>query len=128
MLKCFAEPELDSTARAVVEATVSAVSPDQVILFGSRARGDAQEDSDIDLLVIMPEPFTAARSRQGQLRRTRRALHGCQWISCSIAGMRWIPGPILAIMSLADHCAREWPSMQDLRHARLMLKMAEMDL
>ena len=78
MIKSCAEPELDSAARAVVEATVSAVNPDQVILFGSRARGDAQEDSDIDLLVIMPEPFTTAHSRQGQLRRIRRALHGCR--------------------------------------------------
>lgn len=74
----IAKPELDSAARAVVAATVSAVNPDQVILFGSRARGDAQADSDIDLLVIMPEPFTAARSRQGQLRLIRRALHDCR--------------------------------------------------
>ncbi len=73
-----AEPSagLDETARAVVEATISAVDPEQVILFGSRARGDAGADSDLDLMVIMHNPFTAEHSRQDQLRRVRRALHG----------------------------------------------------
>ena len=28
--------------------------PERIILFGSYARGDADEDSDVDLLVIMP--------------------------------------------------------------------------
>lgn len=73
-----AVPNLDSAARAVVEATVSAVDPDQVILFGSRARGDAQADSDIDLLVVMRAPFSAEHSRQNQLRRIRRALRDCR--------------------------------------------------
>ncbi|MBU0616808.1 MAG: nucleotidyltransferase domain-containing protein, partial [Planctomycetes bacterium] len=30
----------------------------QVILFGSRARGDAEPDSDMDVLVILDEPRT----------------------------------------------------------------------
>ena len=30
-------------------------SPDKIILFGSRARGEARPDSDIDLLVLFPE-------------------------------------------------------------------------
>ena len=28
--------------------------PEKIILFGSRARGDAHPDSDVDLLVVMP--------------------------------------------------------------------------
>ena len=28
--------------------------PEKIILFGSHARGDANEDSDVDLLVILP--------------------------------------------------------------------------
>lgn len=67
---------LDETARAVVNATASAIDPDQIILFGSRARGDARADSDLDLLVIMPEPFDARHRRRDLLRRVRRALHG----------------------------------------------------
>jgi len=36
----------------VVRRLVEAVDPDKIILFGSRARGDARSDSDIDLLLI----------------------------------------------------------------------------
>ncbi|MTJ10604.1 nucleotidyltransferase domain-containing protein [Anabaena sp. UHCC 0204] len=30
---------------------------DQVILFGSRARGDHHADSDVDILIVLKEPF-----------------------------------------------------------------------
>jgi len=39
---------MDEIVRRIVEA----ISPEKVILFGSRARVDAQPNSDIDLLVI----------------------------------------------------------------------------
>ena len=42
----------DPRACAVARAVGEMVRPDQVILFGSRARGDFSPDSDIDLLII----------------------------------------------------------------------------
>jgi predicted nucleotidyltransferase len=36
----------------IIPIIVSIVSPDQIILFGSYARGDNTEKSDIDLLII----------------------------------------------------------------------------
>ncbi|MBM4048380.1 MAG: nucleotidyltransferase domain-containing protein [Planctomycetes bacterium] len=36
----------------IVRRIVEVVQPRRIILFGSRARGDAQSESDIDLLVI----------------------------------------------------------------------------
>ena len=41
---------LEEMTRAVVEA----VHPEQVLVFGSHARGDATADSDVDLLVVLP--------------------------------------------------------------------------
>jgi predicted nucleotidyltransferase len=41
---------IDRTVRRIVKK----FHPDQVILFGSHARGDAGPDSDVDLLVVMP--------------------------------------------------------------------------
>jgi predicted nucleotidyltransferase len=37
----------------MVERIVRQVDPEQIILFGSQARGDAGPDSDVDLLVVM---------------------------------------------------------------------------
>ena len=38
--------------RTAIAAVVSGLEPDQIILFGSAARGEMTEDSDLDLLVI----------------------------------------------------------------------------
>lgn len=49
-------------ARAV--AAVRELAPDaRVILYGSRARGEAQPDSDWDLLVLLPGPVNDERTR-----------------------------------------------------------------
>src|SRR5438552_8340982 len=39
--------------RRIVKRIVQEFDPEQVILFGSQARGDAGPDSDVDLLVVM---------------------------------------------------------------------------
>ncbi|WP_462323154.1 nucleotidyltransferase domain-containing protein, partial [Halochromatium sp.] len=65
------EPEL---LRRRVEIIVRAADPDAIILFGSRARGDARPDSDIDLLVIERKPFGPGRSRIKEAARLYRAL------------------------------------------------------
>jgi predicted nucleotidyltransferase len=39
--------------RRMVKRIVQQFDPEQVILFGSQARGDAGPDSDVDLLVVM---------------------------------------------------------------------------
>lgn len=48
-------PRIDSLNTAV-ERIVDCLHPDRIVLFGSRARGDARADSDIDLLVIADTP------------------------------------------------------------------------
>ena len=39
----------------MVERIVREVDPERVYLFGSRARGDAREDSDVDFLIVQRE-------------------------------------------------------------------------
>ena len=53
---------------------VQEVAPEQIVLFGSWARGDAQEGSDVDLLVIEREPFGPQRSRRQEAARIWRCL------------------------------------------------------
>jgi predicted nucleotidyltransferase len=55
-------------------ATVREAIPDTVILFGSRARGDARPDFDVDLLIVEPEPFSPQRSRRQETARLYLAL------------------------------------------------------
>lgn len=76
-------PSLTATERSAIEMFVRAVDrrfPEQVLsiqLFGSRARGDATPDSDMDLLVIMMNPNPEAR-------RTIRDLAVDVWLTHGI--------------------------------------------
>src|SRR5205823_6348949 len=45
--------------RRMVRRIVDRFHPEQVILFGSHARGDAGPDSDVDLLIVMDFEGTA---------------------------------------------------------------------
>jgi predicted nucleotidyltransferase len=42
----------DKTLNKIVEKILEIIIPDKIILFGSRARGTAHEDSDYDILII----------------------------------------------------------------------------
>ena len=66
----------DSLLSDMVRAIVAEVDPEQVILFGSRARGDARKDSDVDLVVVESAPFGKERSRRREAVRLWRALSG----------------------------------------------------
>ena len=48
----------------LVQKIVETVNPLKIILFGSAARGEMKQDSDIDLLVVMPEGVHRRRTAQ----------------------------------------------------------------
>jgi predicted nucleotidyltransferase len=58
---------------AAVRILADAAKPARIILFGSHARGDAREDSDVDFLVIEPEVGDRAQEMV-RLRRLLRPL------------------------------------------------------
>ena len=58
---------------AIVQSTVEIARPERVILFGSAARGEMNEDSDLDLLVIVDMRDRRATARQISRARPRRS-------------------------------------------------------
>ena len=69
MTRTHAAP-LDRMVRAIVDEA----DPERIILFGSRARGDAGPGSDVDLVVVEAEPFGEGRSRFAETVRLDRAV------------------------------------------------------
>ena len=68
-------PDLgDALLDRMIRTLVAEADPEQVVLFGSRARGDARPDSDVDLLIVESEPFGPGRSRHAETLRLDRAL------------------------------------------------------
>ena len=68
-------PTIDADPEAV-KAALAGVQPrpGRVLLFGSRARGDARPDSDLDLLVVMPQATLTPQERQQASSSLRAAL------------------------------------------------------
>lgn len=64
----------ESVIRDMTDAIVQEVQPQQVILFGSRARGDSREHSDADFLVVANESFDPERDRFEEMTRLLRLL------------------------------------------------------
>jgi uncharacterized protein len=60
------EADIDMAVRRLAEAA----DPTQILVFGSHARGDAHDDSDLDLLVIEH----VVEDRAAEMVRLRRAL------------------------------------------------------
>jgi uncharacterized protein len=58
----------------MTEAIVQAVAPEQIVLFGSQARGAAGPHSDVDLLVVTAEGFGPHRSRIKEIIRISKAV------------------------------------------------------
>jgi predicted nucleotidyltransferase len=64
---------IQSAINAMVRQIVNRFHPEQVILFGSFARGNAGPDSDVDLLVVMPVEGSK-RAKQVEIRVALRGI------------------------------------------------------
>ncbi len=65
--------ERDAALAEIVQRLVAALGLERIYLFGSKARGDADPDSDYDLLVVVPDDSPPERRRG---RRAYEALRG----------------------------------------------------
>ena len=69
------EPEMiTQTIETMVRRLVERFDPDQIILFGSHARGTAGPDSDVDLLVVVPVSGSK-RAKQVEMRLALHDIH-----------------------------------------------------
>jgi len=63
----------ESLVEEIVRRILAAAAPDKIILFGSAATGEMTRDSDIDLLVVEPDPGDR-RKKSIRLREMLRGL------------------------------------------------------
>jgi len=73
---------------AVARLVAAATSPSQVILFGSYARGTADEGSGLDLLVIEREILNKADDYMRLRDKLGRAGPGCRRGPATVSGVR----------------------------------------
>jgi predicted nucleotidyltransferase len=66
----------ETMLRDVAKATVGAVDPEQIILFGPYATGEVGPDSRLNLLVVERGPLEQQRRRRMEMHRICQALAG----------------------------------------------------
>ena len=59
----FSSIPIDPRISAIASGIAAAIPEAQVRLFGSRARGTSRPDSDVDLLITVPDQWLAGRDR-----------------------------------------------------------------
>jgi predicted nucleotidyltransferase len=92
---------------AMTREIVDEVHPEAIVLFGSRAAGDHNARSDVDLLIVLPDSEQARRKRRaiaGRLYR-RLAHHGVSkdllvYTRSEVDQFKGVPGHIV------ETCAR----------------------
>lgn len=68
----------DKTITELVDAIVQEIQPEEIIMFGSRGRGDSRPDSDVDLLIVESEPFGPGRSRWTEMSKLWMLVARCR--------------------------------------------------
>jgi predicted nucleotidyltransferase len=99
-LKTVSKVQLASIARAIVDAA----NPLKVILFGSQSRGTADEDSDIDLMVIGEKPKDKPWSRRKAVGDIRRSLPASD---IPIDILFYTPDEVLRWKETTNHVVRQ---------------------
>jgi phosphopantetheine adenylyltransferase len=88
---------MDSTEKEILNTFISLVKKkidlDQVILFGSRARGDAAPDSDMDVLVVAEEISEPGENYISDCAWEAGFKHGIVLVPIVFSRAEWESGP-----------------------------------
>ena len=88
----------DAFLNGVVDAILSAGTPEKIVLFGSRSRGEARPDSDLDLLIIEASGLPRHR-RAGRYRMALLGLFPAKdivvWTPSEVAAWRDVPNAFI---------------------------------
>lgn len=96
--------ENDPALTEIVRRLVDALRPERIYLFGSKARGDAGDDSDSDLMVVAPDH--PAHERPGRL--ASQALRGTGTSAVVLVWRRaYFESRLHLVASLSATIARE---------------------
>lgn len=76
-------PELHGKLSEVVQRLVDVYAPERMYLFGSAARGDTNIDSDLDVMVVVPDDTPAS------LRSAGRAYEALWGIGVAVDVLVW---------------------------------------
>lgn len=60
---------LGQDVEAIIQRVVALTKPEKVFLFGSRVAGRGDSQTDVDLLIIVPDPVGDRQQQQNELRR-----------------------------------------------------------
>ena len=90
--------------RPVVAAIVRVIHPLAIVRFGSRARGDQRETSDVDLLIVVPEGVTTRQvcAALDQHRALAATPHGIDLVAATPARLLAARGDYSSVLHWAQ--------------------------
>ena len=68
------KPAAEDMLARITQIIIKEMNPQQIILFGSQARGSAHPDSDFDFLIVKERPFSPTKNRRQEMSRLWRLL------------------------------------------------------
>ncbi len=72
--------DIEEKTKEITEQIVNRYKPDKIIIFGSCARGEFKEDSDVDFLIIKRETPYLGRDRARELRKLIKKDIACDFL------------------------------------------------
>ncbi|MEQ9643674.1 MAG: nucleotidyltransferase domain-containing protein [Alphaproteobacteria bacterium] len=97
----------DQDLARLLDRVVEALSPTAVYLFGSRASGMARDDSDYDLLVVVPDETPADRLRPQNVYRLARDVRvAADIVTCRASGFERCRDAVGTLSYEAAHFGR----------------------